>query len=328
MQIGLAKLNDYDYDLARMSPTPTPLPPLRAVRAFEAVGRLGSVTRAAEELDVSPGAITLQIHALEKHLKVHLVERVGRGIALTSWGAIYLRRIAAAMDEIRRANDDIERARRSNHISVSALPSLATKWLGPLLFQWKDLHPNSSVLVEGLDDEPRLNDGGVDFRISYGLRQRAHQRISHLFTDHVVAVASPALLKSIGPIRHPRDILRRPLLWIDWGPEYVAPPTWRDWFAASAVSTDELRCDLTFSLSSAAIDAAIEGRGFALAQNSMIASALEARTLAKVFPLTLPLPESYFLASNGAAVDKPVGSAFRAWILSESRRFDTARAQS
>jgi LysR family transcriptional regulator, glycine cleavage system transcriptional activator len=257
-------------------------------------------------------------------LGVRVVRRSGRGIELTTWGTIYLQRVLAAVEQLRKAQEDVERARRSNHLSVSALPSLATKWLGPLLFEWKAQHPNASVLIEGVDGEPRLDDGDADFRVSYGARRRAHKRYLHLFTDHVVAVASPALVAASGPLGHPRDLVSKPLLWIDWGPEYVAPPTWRDWMIAAGVSAEHLQCNLTFSLSSAAVDAAIEGRGFALAQYSMAATALSNGALVKIFPQTLPLPEAYFLAWNGSAVDKPLAAAFHAWLLAEARRFDNS----
>jgi len=298
------------------------LPSLRAVQVFEVVGRTGSVSRAAEALGVSPGAVTQQIRVLEKHLKVRVVRRTGRGIELTPWGALYLQRISAGMDQLRAAQDELDRARRSNHLSVSALPSLATKWLGALLFDWKKRHPDAHVLLEGLDREPRLEDGEADFRISYGSRRRDHQRSTLLFTDYVVAVASPGLLASLPPVQQPRHLLRQPLLWLDWGPEYIAPPTWRDWFRVAGVDAGELRCDLTFSLSGAVIDAAIEGHGFALAQHSMAAGALASGALVRLFAYELPLPEPYFLAWSAAALDRELAATFQGWLVNEARRFD------
>ncbi len=304
------------------------LPSLRAIEVFEAVGRTGSVSRAAEELGVSPSAVTQQIHALEKHLGVRLVQRSGRGIELTSWGAMYQGRIAVGFQHLRRAQEDVERARRSRHIVVSALPSLATKWLGSLLFDWKRREPDASVLVKGLDNEPKLDGVEADFRISYGQRRRGYSRYVHLFTDHVIVVASPRLLERVGPMRQPRDLRKQTLLWIDWGADHQSPPTWRDWFPSVGVAGDRLKSELTFSLSGAAIDAAIEGRGFALAQYSMVASALSQGTLTQVFREGLPLPESYFLAWNGAALDTPIGAAFHAWLIGEARRFDVPDAAS
>lgn len=227
------------------------------------------------------------------------------------------------MDLLRKGVLDLERARVSNHLAVSALPSLTNKWLGPLLFEWKRLNPDVNILLDGVDPEPLLDEGEADFRISYGARRRSHQRYLHLFTDFLIPVASPSLLINRAPLADPRALLKFPLLWIDWGPEFVATPTWRDWFTSVGVLADCVRCDLTFSLSSAAIDAAAEGRGLVLAQHSMVAGALTAGTLVRTSDRHLPLPESYFLAWNGTALDKPLGIGFRDWLAGEARRFES-----
>ncbi len=154
-------------------------PPLRAVRAFAVLGACGTITRAAAELGVSPGAITQQIHILERHLELRLIERSGRGVALTRWGRMYLPYATAAMDQLRRGERDLHRARHSGHLVVSAFPSVVNRWLGPLSFAWKGLHPKASLFLEASETEPRLEDNEADFRISYGTRSRFHSsRIS------------------------------------------------------------------------------------------------------------------------------------------------------
>ena len=298
------------------------VPPLRAVQVFEAVGRCGAVTAAADELGVSPGAVTQQIHSLERHLGARLVQRSGRGIELTSWGAMYLPYATAAMEQLRKGARELGRARRSNHLAVSAFPSVTNRWLGPLLFEWKKLNPSSSIRVEGSESEPRFDENEADFRISYGARSRCHQRYRHLFTDYLFPVGSPALLAANGPPKRPGDLLSFPLLWVDWGPEHDAPPSWRDWFAACGICSDHIPCTLTYSLSSAALDAAVEGRGLMLAQHSMVGRDLATGTLVRLFDRCLPLPQSYFLAWSGTALDKPQGAAFHSWLISEAKRFD------
>src|SRR5579859_78001 len=216
------------------------LPSLRSIQAFESVGRTGSVTAAAAELGVSPGAISQQIQALEKHLKFRVVQRKGRGLELTRWGMVYLRRVSEAMQQLRKAKEDVDRARQSNHLIVSALPSLAIGFLGPMMFKWKMLHPSIEILIDGKDPEPRLDEGEADFRVSYGNRHRQHARFTNLFTDRVIPVASPALLAKRKRITGPRDLLQFPLIWVDWGPEYLPPPSWRDWFAAAGLDDDVL----------------------------------------------------------------------------------------
>lgn len=300
------------------------LPPLRAVQVFETVGRLGSVSRAAEDLGVSPGAVTQQVHALEKHLKARLVQRTGRGIELTTWGALYLQRISAGLEHLRKAQQDVERARRSNHLAVSAISSMSIKWLGPLLLAWNAQQDEASVALDANDAEPRVDAGEVDFRVSYGARRHSYQRYLRLFTDYVTVVASPALMAATPLVRQPRDLLKKPLLWIDWGYEYTGFPGWSDWFQSVGVSAERLRASLTFASSGIAIDAAISGHGFALAQHSMVADALRSGALVTVFPHVLPLPEYYFLAWNSAALDKPIGAAFHTWVIAQARKFDYA----
>ncbi len=300
----------------------TKTPPLRAIQAFEALGRTGSVTAAAQELAVSPGAITQQIHTLEKFLKFRLTQRLGRGIELTNWGTMYFSQVSSAMDLLRKGIMDLELARRSNHLGVSALPSLANKWLGPLLFEWKRLNPQANILLEGVDPEPPMDEGVTDFRISYGNRLRLHRRTAHLFTDFIIPVASRALVDKCSLPLEPRELLKFPLLWIDWGAEFAATPTWCDWFACAGVASDRVRCDLTFSLSSSAIDAAVEGRGLVLGQNCMVASALRSGSLIRLCNHFLPLPEAYFLAWKSSALDKPMGAAFHTWLRGEARRFE------
>ncbi len=337
-------------------------PPLAAVRAFEAVGRTGSVKQAAVELGVTSGAITQHVHALEAHLKRRLVQRSGRGIELTVWGRLYLPRLVSGFEELRKAELEVERAGQSSRLVISTYPSLATKWLCPLMFAWKKQYPEACAMIAGVHPEPRLDDDEADFRISYGNRHRHHSRYVRLFTDRVIVVASPSLIKRVGRMKHPHQLLNQQLLWVDWGNEYLALPSWPDWFAAAGApvagipaagegsprapvategsprasvagagslraSAAHLHRDLVFSLPSASVDAALEGLGFALAQYSLAASALALGTLVQVLPLELPLPEAHFLAWSSAALDKPLGSAFHSWLINEARRFDVSHVQ-
>jgi LysR family transcriptional regulator, glycine cleavage system transcriptional activator len=300
----------------------TKSPPLAAIRAFEAVGRTGSVKRAAAELGVTSGAITQHVHSLESHLKRRLVQRNGRGIELTVWGRLYLPRLVSGFEELRKAEEDIERAGQTSHLIISTYPSLATKWLSTLVFAWKKKNSGARATIVGVHPEPRLDEAEADFRISYGNRHRHHARYLRLFTDRVMVVASPELLKRVGRLKHPSQLLKQQLLWVEWSNEYLALPSWPDWFAAAGVEDADLRPDLIFSLPGASVDAAVEGQGFALAQYSLAASALALGMLVQVFPLELPLSEAHFLAWSSTALEKPHGAAFHSWLIGESRRFD------
>ena len=125
------------------------IPTMRAVQAFEAVARCGSVTAAAEELCVSPGAISQQIHNIEEALSASLFERRGRSLTLTSWGRMYYERVRVAFDQLRLAQDTLQLARTKPGIVISALPSLAMRWLRPLIQDWRSTHPNATIRLIG-----------------------------------------------------------------------------------------------------------------------------------------------------------------------------------
>jgi LysR family glycine cleavage system transcriptional activator len=295
------------------------LPPLRALQAFEAVGRRGSVTDAALELGVSPGAISQQIRKVEEVLGLRLLERRGRSVELTSWGRLYHAGIQQGFEQLRSAQEALGRARTRSSLVVSCLPSVASRWMGPQLFDWHAAHAGAGIRLVGTDSEPRLGEDQIDFRISYGGKVRAFDHYAELFTDWVVPACAPSLV-SIHALRQPADILRLPLLSIEWVSDHRSPPDWTDWARSIGAAYQEAGGELTFALSSAAIDAAVNGRGVVLAQVAMIADDLASGRLVIPFDHRLKLPDAYFLAWDRAALDKPFGAEFRAWVLAIAKK--------
>ena len=254
------------------------LPPLRSVQAFEAVGRRGSVVSAAEELGVSSGAVSQQIRQLEEALDTRLFERRGRSLALTAWGVLYFERVRIAFEQLRAGQDDIRRARSKAGIVLSGLPSLALRWLSPLLLDWRAANEGVSTRLIGTDDECVFDRDHIDFRLSYGPASRDYDHFVILFTDSVVPVCSPEHLRK-WPVTCPEDILSVPRIDIEWDYRYRPPPSWSD-FAALVGVAGPTNADLAFSLSSAAIDAAINHGGFVLGQIGMVAEASDEVALA------------------------------------------------
>lgn len=301
------------------APHPTQLlPSIQSLRAFEAVARTGSISDAAAELGISIGAVSQQIQKLETHVGTALLERRGRGIALTARGERYRVRVGAALDSLRQAQEEIARAKEAPALSVSALPSPSATWVGASLFGFRERHPNALISLIGSETEPDLDADDVDFRISYGHRVHRHRRAVELFTDRATAACAPSLLKHLSA-PNPGSILGFPLIDIAWDPEFVQPPAWNEWFASLGVNTGSLPIDMRFSLSSVAIAAAAEGRGFVLAQLSMIDAELKSGRLVAPFEHTLPLREPYFLAWSAAALDKPGGAQLRQWLIAAGR---------
>ncbi|WP_237684212.1 LysR family transcriptional regulator [Pseudaminobacter soli (ex Zhang et al. 2022)] len=234
------------------------LPPLRAIQTFEALGRNGSVSATADELGVTSGAVSQQIKRAEEILGIRLLERNGRNIALTHWGRIYHARVTKAFDQLREAQNELHSMRERSSLTVSCLPSLASKWIGPKLVDWQ-AESAANVRLVATGAEPAPNADPIDFRISYGDRVRSFELYSELFTDWVVPCCSPAFLAA-NPVHRPSDILARSLLGIEWESGYQQPPSWNDWAASIGEISPRRSGDLMFSISSAAIDAAINTR--------------------------------------------------------------------
>ena len=300
---------------------PRQLPPLRALQSFEAVARSGSVMAAAQELGVSAGAISQQIRKLEELLDLRLFERRGKGMELSTWGRLYYKELGTAFDLLRAAQQSLWRLRTESGLTVSCLSSVASKWLGTLLFDWQARHAATrpQLRLIGAEREPDLKSGETDFRISYGEQSRHHTHHAELFTDWVVPACAPELL-ALRSVHTPTDLLQLPLIGITWESAHLPPPNWADWARSAGMQDKSVDGALAFSLSSAAIDAALTGRGLVLAPMSMITGDLIEGRLVLPFDHRLQLPQPYFLAWDRAALNKPFGHEFQQWVLAAGRR--------
>ncbi|NEI74815.1 LysR family transcriptional regulator [Rhizobium lusitanum] len=300
-------------------------PPLNALQAFEAVGRCGTMSMAARELGVTPSAVSQQVRRLEDCLGVTLLERIGRRVEMTSWGMLLHKEVTKGFAQLAYSVDVLERARSQTGIVLTALSSVVNKWIGRKVFEWQALHPEANVRIIGKEDEPRLGDGQSDFRITYGRRAEVHTHFAALYTDWVVPACSPRLAET-RELSSPADMLKLPLLNIEWESHYSRPPQWHEWAQLVSGTLSDKLASLYFALSSSAIDAAVNGRGAVLAQVSMIEDELQAGTLVVPFDIRLPLSESYYLAWDRAALEKPYGREFHSWIMSIARKQSVASA--
>lgn len=213
----------------------------------------------------------------------------------------------------------MSRARSKPGIVLSALPSLAIRWLRPLLLQWRTAHPGASVRLIGTDEESSLCDEQIDFRISYGTDARQYEHFTELFIDTVVPVCSTGFLAT-HPVQTAADILAGPLIDIEWDVRHRPAPSWDDWARSAGLATPEAPAELAFSLSSAAIDAAAGGGGFALGQIAMIVEDVTSARLVIPIDRRLTMPAPYFVAWDRAVLDRPFGEDFRAFIIAAARR--------
>jgi LysR family glycine cleavage system transcriptional activator len=296
------------------------LPPLRALQIFNIVGRCGGIAEAARRLGISPGAVSQQMKILEDSLGISLTVKDGKRIRLTAVGERYHRNCAAAFESLQIGRAEVELAKNTSNLRVSALPSLMSKWLVPQIFSWQDQFPEVDLFLEARHAEPATDGHEIDFRITYGDGVPDRGNTIELFRDCIVPVCSPSLLKDREPITHAEQILDYPLLSVDWLPSFASPPSWRDWFGLQQVDHTHLNDGhRVFSLSSMAIQAAIESRGFVLAQYAMVRTDLEAGHL--IMPLALPLflPSSYCLVWTNSTFEKPWCRDFHRWLIARGK---------
>lgn len=294
------------------------LPSVRAIQAFEAIVRRGSVTAAADELGVSSGAMSQQLRKIEHELNVKLLKREGRSLTLTSWGRIYYEQVRTAFDELRDAQHRLQVARAKQGIVVSAPPSLAI-WLQRPLLEWSAAHPAVSLRLVGSEMEPVLQDESIDFRLCYGADARRYDRASELFRDAVVPACSPEFLRS-HPVETAADILACRRIDIVWDTRHRPPPSWADWAWSVGLAPPRNASCLAFSLSGAAIDAAQDGGGFVLGQISIIAEHVRRGRLVVPVDRRLNLPEFYSLAWERDALDRQTCADFRNALIAAGRQ--------
>lgn len=296
------------------------IPGLQALKAFDAAARALNFTKAAEQLNVTPAAISHQIKELEDQLGVSLFQRTSRTMHLTRAGQILRTGVGEALDQLTRALQRIHEIDNQSQIRVSASPSIAAKWLVPRLERFLVLKPGADVRVDVSSTLTDFDRDAIDVAIRFGQGSYAGLHADRLFADVVFPVCSPALLKSRKPIREPRDLLQYTLIHMDWEAQGAVWPNWRMWMQAAGVAGFDDRRGLHFSHSSLAIQAALDGQGVALGDSSLIADDLAAGRLVKPFDLSLKSPPqfAYYFICPPETADRPIVMAFRDWILAEA----------
>ncbi|MBE3638964.1 LysR family transcriptional regulator, partial [Mangrovicoccus algicola] len=295
----------------------TRLPHFRAMEAFEALGRTGSVAGAAADLGVSPGAVSQQLKRLEAHLGVTLAERQGRGLELTDLGRLYHAELSRGMAVLAGAQDVVHGARAAAPLVVSGLPTPTAKWLGRSLYDWTLEAPDLPVRLTAGEAEPGAE--AAAFRMTFG-PPPAEGRHAALFTDLAVPACAPALAAGL---EDPAGLLALPRLDIVWGPRFagLSPPSWAGWAAAQELELPAAPVPMmSFALTATAIDAAAAGQGVVLGQLSMMEEELARGALVIPFRLPLRLAAPYRLVWGAAALAHPGGARLRDWLIARGRR--------
>ena len=299
------------------------LPPLNALRAFEAAGRHLSFSKAAAELNVTPAAVSQQVKALEDYLGTALFRRLNRALLLTDAGQLSLPALSEGFDRMAEAVASIEGSQDETVLGVSVSPSVAAKWLMPRMERFYRAHPGIDLRIDATEALADFDADGIDVAIRYGVGNYPGMHVDVLMEEEVFPVCSPKLLAEAA-ISSVADLGRVPLLHLSWVSHDGSWPDWRMWLAAAGHPDIDTTRGPRFGQFGMAVDAAIEGLGVALGSTAVVADDLAAGRLVKPFDLTIAPPFKYFLVCPERRADRPHIAAFRSWIMAEAGATDGA----
>lgn len=295
------------------------LPALSALRAFEAAARLKSFSKAADELNVTPAAISHQIHTLEADLGVSLFHRQSRSVELTASARLLLPGLSDAFAGIQAAVRRLRAHNDTGTLTVTASPSLAAKWLVMRLHRFQEEYPDIDVRISTSDAVADLTRGDFDLAIRYGSGRYAGLDVELLLKNEVFPACSPRLLdEARPPLRVPADLLHHALIHDQAVDRDPLAPTWAMWLKAAGVHDPPAHPGLTFSVGYMALDAAIAGHGIALAYSTIAAADIGAGRLVRLFSLALPDLFAYYIVTAPGALERPKVRAFRNWLREEA----------
>ncbi|MEL7027885.1 MAG: transcriptional regulator GcvA [Pseudomonadota bacterium] len=290
------------------------LPPLNALRAFEAAARHLSFTKAAEELNVTPGAISQQVKALEDFVGAPVFRRHKRALLLTDEAQASLPVLREAFDKLAEAAGALAQSDQGGRLAVSVAPSFAAKWLVPRIDDFHERHPDIEVWISADMDVVDFAKDEVDMAIRYGGGQYPHLRVERLLSEKVIPVCSPSLLIGDHPLKTPEDLRQHTLLH-DGSPDNdESCPTWPMWLKAAGVDGVDASRGPRFNQSSLVIEAAVAGKGVALAKSQLAVADLEAARLAIPFDMSVPIHFAYYLVCPEAKAKLPQVATFMDWL--------------
>ncbi len=302
------------------------LPPLNSLRAFEASARHLSLKKAAEELHVTPAAVSHQVRALEEFIGAQLFRRLTRALRLTEAGQAALPLLREGFDKLAEAADAMRAEEQARVLTISVAPSFGAKWLIPRLDRFRAMHPEFDIRIDATDALVNFADDGVDVALRFGRGTYRNLRSVCLMPEVSVPVCSPRLLERDPPLRRPEDLRHHTLLHVQWRTEDDAAPSWRMWLRAAGIDGVDAGRGPRFSAEGMALEAAIAGQGVALASAALVEGDLKAGRLVRPFPPSASQATefSYYLVYPEAKAGDPKVMAFRGWVLAEVGRGENA----
>ncbi len=296
------------------------LPPLNGLRTFEAAARHLSFTKAAEELHVTPAAVSQQVKTLEDYFDVRLFRRLTRALRLTDAGQAVLPVLQEGFDRLEEVNRVLRNRQDERILTVSVAPSFGAKWLVPRLDRFHRAYPGYDVRIDATDRRADFGEDNVDIALRYGRGTYSGLRSERLLAEFTLPVCSPALVDGQHPLRAPRDLRHHTLLHMQWATEKEAAPNWRMWLRAAGIDDLDTARGPRFSMDDMAVEAAIAGQGVALAPSALVADALAEGRLVRPFPdaVNQATQFCYYVVYPESYLRRPKVAAFRDWVMNEA----------
>ena len=290
---------------------PRRLPPLNALKAFEAAARSESFTRAAEELHVTQGAVSHQVKALEATLGLKLFNRERQRLVLTEAGREYLAVVRDALDRIALGTERLVQRQTAGVLTISTSPDFAAKWLVYRLGRFAESHPEIDLRVSASAPRVDFAREDVDLAVRHGDGKWPGLDAVRLCSERLFPVCSPKLVTGRNRIRTAADLLKFPLLHLDdW-------TTWGRWFEAAGIS-DPVAHGPSVNQASMLIDLAVDGQGVALARTVLAAWDLLNGRLVQPIQVSLRMSNTYWIVCPKVNSSVPKIATFRNWLLAEA----------
>lgn len=290
------------------------LPPLNAIRAFESAARNMSITLAADELHVTPGAVSRHIRQLEDQLAIDLFCRGHRQISLTHEGTAYFRTVSQSIDQIRYATQKIKQRSKRKQLKVRAYTTFAIKWLIPRLTDFHRAFPDIDVCLTASMDQVDFNREDIDAAIRLGDGNWPGCKSTRLMSNILTPVVSRSFPEEGPKIKDVSDLKNHTLLH-----SMARPGDWRRWLEGAGVSdVVDAGGGMTYQTSAMAYAAAEAGQGIAMAQIFLVQSDLDRGSLVAPFPITADMGQmTYYLLTPDHREELPHLSVFKVWLAQQ-----------
>jgi LysR family glycine cleavage system transcriptional activator len=277
-----------------------------------------SLTRAAQELHVTPAAVSHQVKALEEGLGQKLFRRVGRELVLTDAGQLLLPPLGDALDRMLEGVNRVRDLHRTEPLTVSVPPSFGAKWLMPRLENFRTLCPDTEVRIDASMRLVDLDREDIDLAIRYGSGPYSGLEVECLLSDQVFPVCSPALIARGPALITPADLAKHTLIHTQYVEAADAFPDWPMWLRAVGLPELHAHRELHISLAGMAVDAAVAGQGVALLGRVLVEEDLANKRLVRLFDTSVDVDFRYFLVRSPRRPVSPELASFMNWLRDES----------